>query len=353
MKKITRIALLALLALCVSQFADAQRKKSFNSAYERAYERAKGTSMVKKIETPSSNNNIEESTSISENTQNDGVVGFEGEIVYETYENYSDYIKKMANSIYFDGVHKCRLILKGSKMHIIDETTKCHIIADADIALPASKGEISKSQLSAGKGYVHYCDLTKTGMDFTKVISMMCVLTPWPLVYADGSKGAVTGYTFEKTNTEKVINEKICTLYEGDINHNAGGMEQKYNVKAYLSDIVAPAGYPWSLYGLQIPNIALKWVQKYDGGHVSVMSIGELSYYIEADVTEIIPRSVSDDEFTVPSDYKISTSAKNAFALLKYFKGVKNQLVKLGIKGGDKSEKTSGVHYKTDGEWDF
>ena len=27
---------------------------------------------------------------------------FEGEIVYETYENYSDYILKMPNSIYYE-----------------------------------------------------------------------------------------------------------------------------------------------------------------------------------------------------------------------------------------------------------
>ena len=46
---------------------------------------------------------------------------FEGEILFETYENYSDYIKRMANSIYFDGVHKIRLIMKGPKMHLIDD----------------------------------------------------------------------------------------------------------------------------------------------------------------------------------------------------------------------------------------
>ena len=55
---------------------------------------------------------------------------FEGEIVYETYENYSDYILKMPNSIYFNGVHKVRLILKGDWMHMIDETTGCHIIVN-------------------------------------------------------------------------------------------------------------------------------------------------------------------------------------------------------------------------------
>lgn len=58
---------------------------------------------------------------------------FEGEITFETYENYSDIFKKMSNSIYFDGVHKQRLIMKGNRMHLIDETTKCHIVADNNV----------------------------------------------------------------------------------------------------------------------------------------------------------------------------------------------------------------------------
>ncbi len=279
---------------------------------------------------------------------------FEGEILYETYENYSDYIKKMANSIYFDGVHKMRLILKGNKMHLIDETTKCHIlVVDTDIADQISKDGATKEEKKAGGVCVHFCDLTKTGMDFTKQTAMMGVLAPWDLTYADGTKAPVSANTFAATETQKVIQEKNCTLYEGDINHNMGGMDQKYHVQAYVTDISAPKGYPWALNGLQLPNIAMKWVQKYDGGHVSVMSVGELSYYIESDVTQIIPREVSDEEFAIPTDYKISKGASNAFALLKYYKGIKKQLEKHGIKGGDKSEKTTGVHYKTDGSWDF
>ncbi|MDR0988551.1 MAG: hypothetical protein LBM06_03690 [Prevotellaceae bacterium] len=277
---------------------------------------------------------------------------FEGEILYETYENCSDYIKEMGNSIYFDGVHQVRLILKGNKMHLIDETTKCHILADADIALPASKRELTKAQEKNGNAYVHYCDMTKTGMDFTKLMSMMAVLAPWPPTYPDGSKGEPFSYTFAKKDKTKVVLDETCSLYEGDISYTAGTLKQKYFVQAYVSDIEAPAGYPWSLYGLQIPGIAMQWIQKYDGGHVSGMGVGEVSYYMEADVTKIIPRSVSDDEFVIPSGYKIK-DASNVFSQLNYYKSVKKQLIKLGIKGGDNSQKSTGVHYKTDGEWDF
>ena len=63
--------------------------------------------------------------------------------------------------------------------------------------------------------------------------------------------------------------------------------------------------------------------------------------------------NVADEEFNIPNDYKISKGAKNAFALMKYYKGIKKQLEKLGIKGESNDKKTTGVHYKTDDEWNF
>ena len=260
---------------------------------------------------------------------------FEGEITYETYENYSDFLIRASNSVFFNGVHKIRLILKGNKMHLIDETTKCHVIADNSVP-----------------SYVHYCDLTKTGMDYGNNIGSMQILSKGN-IDVGGQVSPITCYTFAPTSTKKNIMDKECTLYQGDINRNMGGMEQKYEVKAYVSDIMAPAGYKWLLFCLDTPGIALKYSYKFDGGHVSMMSIDELSAYYEADVTKIMPREVADDEFNIPADYRVSKGAENAFALVKYMKGVKKQLEKLGIKGESNDKKTTGVHYKTDDEWDF
>ena len=83
------------------------------------------------------------------------------------------------------------------------------------------------------------------------------------------------------------------------------------------------------------------------------MNVGELSIYYEADVTKITPREVSDSEFEVPADYKISKGAKNAFALMNYYKGIKKELVTAGITGAPNDTKSSGVHYQTNDEWDF
>lgn len=261
---------------------------------------------------------------------------FEGEICYETFENYSDYLLKMGNSIIFNGVHKMRLILKGSKMHLIDETTKCHTIGNVDF-----------------KSIVHFCDYTKTGMDFSKNLESQLTLAPRDIIVSK-STCKLTSNTFEKKDKFTTLLNHDCQLFEGEMQRTMGGMNQKYTVKSYVAnDIKMPVSYPYAIYGLETPGAALRWSFKYDGGHISLMKVGELSFYIEADVTSITPRSVSDQEFAIPADYKISKGAMNAFALMKYYSGVRKQLEKLGIKGGDNSQKKSGVHYKTDGEWDY
>lgn len=264
-----------------------------------------------------------------------GKEAFEGEITFETYENYSDYLLRMANSIYFNGVHKMRLILKGDKMHLIDETTKCHSVADNSVP-----------------SYVHFCDFTKTGLDYGANIGAMQVFHKGT-IQTGGQDAPLIEYTYAPTDVMDNIMGKSCTLYQGAVNHKMGGMDQKYEVKTYLSDIPAPAGYKWSLFCLDMPNIAMKYSFKYDGGHVSIMNVGELSMYYEADVTSITPREVADSEFDIPADYKISKGAKNALVLMKYMKGIKKQLEKQGIKGGANETKSSGVHYKENGEWDF
>lgn len=292
---------------------------------------------------------------------------FEGEIELETFENSSDYIKKTPTSIYFDGVHKIRIIVKGDKMHLIDETTKCHTIADAAFVDKVLQGATPTKGTSlkglnasvygigatASGAYVHYCEYTKTGMDYTNNLYAMMtqLLRQQDWIYIDGTTASLSANTFAETTTTKEILGMNCKLYEGDINHSMEGvMDTKCHVKAYVSDLPAPAGLKCAFYGLDVPGVPTQFVMKYDGGHVSTMSIGELSYYIEMNVTKITPRQVSDDEFIVPSNYKITNKLIASF---KYFKSIKKELEKRGVKEFDKNENSTGVHYKTDEEWDY
>ena len=268
---------------------------------------------------------------------------FEGEIVYETFEHWSDAIKKQANFSYFNGVHKIRLILKGEKMHMIDETTKIHYVADG-----------------AAPSYTEYCEWTQKGyIQDHRNVEIQEVLAPRD-IYCFGETYRLVSNTFSEKSEEKTVLDYPCKLYEGDICRKILN-KQNYSIKAYVSNLVAPAGYKWSLLGLNIPGIALKCRMKLNLGHVNGLGIvksGEFSCYKEADVVEIIPRTVSDEELVVPSNYKI-VSGMNGFATIRYQKEVKKALKEHGIIGengdvvGDNSNKTTGVHYQTDEEWDF
>lgn len=258
---------------------------------------------------------------------------FEGEIVFETFESYCEWIKKMPNSIYVDGVHKMRLLVKGDKMHLIDETTKCHILVN--------------------NSYTHFCEITKTGfsMDY---YDFMLVAAPRTLNYGNGQTAELTFNSFAKTTQTDTIMGRECVLWIGDVVHEMGGKLQKYSCHAYCSDIKVPYAYTIHLLGMPLESIATKWIIKYDGGHESTMGVGELSYYMEGDVTSITPRPVSDDELCVPSNYKITKgSIKTAMSMMKYYNGVKKSLEKAGIKGENHTAKTTGVHFKTQEEWDY
>lgn len=259
---------------------------------------------------------------------------FEGEICYETFETYSEWINKMPNSVYVDGVHKMRLIVKGNKMHLIDETTHCHTVVNG--------------------AHTHYCDITKTGFSMD-TYDFLLAAAPRTLDYgAQGQTATLTANTFAQTDQTMTILDKECTLWQGDVIHNMGGMSQKYACHAYCTDIPVPYAYQIHLLGMPLQTLATKWIVKYDGGSVAVMGVGELSYYQEGDVTSITPRAVSDAEFVLPASYKITKgSIKNVFAMVAYYKGVKKALEKAGIKGDDKSAKSTGVHFKTQDEWDF
>lgn len=226
-----------------------------------------------------------------------------------------------------------RLIVKGDKMHLIDETTKCHIVAD--------------------NSYTHYCDITKTGFSMDRY-DFMLVAAPRTLDYGYGQVAELTKNSFARTEQKDTLMGRECILWSGDVVHNMGGKLQTYSCHAYCSDIKAPAAYTIHLYGMPLETIATKWIMKYDGGHESTMRVGELSYYIEGDVTSITPRPVSDEEFRLPASYRITKgSIRTVFAMLDYYKGVKKALEKAGIKGEDKTAKSTGVHFKTQEEWDF
>lgn len=217
---------------------------------------------------------------------------FEGEILYETYERYSDKVMEQNGSVYVNGVHKYQLIVKGSKMHCIDLTTKYHILYDS-----------SQKQVRS------YSEHTNTGVDISHpfMFNQIWLLKPGninaslgPAVYS----AELTSNTFAPTETTKTILGHQCTLSKGRIVRKDNSSQTiTYDVQAYTAnDLIATSGYSYNVYGLDIQNIALKWIMN----NVIDSSYGDLQTYIEADVTQITPRTVDDSELDVPAGVAIT-----------------------------------------------
>ena len=282
---------------------------------------------------------------------------FEGEIVYQTYENYPRELLNLDTTCEFNGVHRYRAIMKDCRMHIIDETTGIHQLYDDD-----------------RKTYFHYCEHTKVCLDdsYGKYQGIM---------FSDNNRTIDNGgfvstvnisSNFAKTDDTKILLGHNCVLYQGNIDvknsSDAFDMTVSHNIKAYFADdIVAPKSYKFITNGLDSPNIALSLAWKSGGLHLD--KVGEGSTYIEMTVLEIKPYKVSDDEFSIPSGYKMIKYEKNEFnskslkqmkaqiknmnLYLNYYKDIKKKLEELGIINGDRREINSSVNYKTEGEWDF
>lgn len=263
---------------------------------------------------------------------------FEGEILYETYERYSDKVMEQNGSVYVNGVHKYKLIVKGSKMHCIDLTTKYHNIYNSSQPL-----------------MVFYSEHTNTGVDISHqfYLNQIFLLKPGSINASLGPASLsfeLISNTFAPTTTTKTILGHQCTLNKGKIVRKDNSQTLTYDVQAYTAnDLIAPSGYSYNVYGLDIQNIALKWIMN----NVIDSSYGDLQTYIEADVTQITPRTVDDSEFDIPSGVTI-TVFKNMFSVkgvMNVYKSIRNIYLNNGIAGGDITEKTTGVHLYDNDEW--
>lgn len=321
MKKIFAIAICSIAAIC--SYAQDSKEEDVDIPQQ-----------------PTVTTTVEESTPVDDasTTVYSTPTQFEGEILYETYERYSDKVMEMQGSVYVNGVHKYKLIVKGNKMHCIDLTTKYHLIYES-----------SQPQMRA------YSEHTNTGVDISHpfMFNQIWLLKPGSINASLGP--AVISFelvsnTFAPTTTTKTILGHQCTLNKGKIVRKDNSQTLTYDVQAYTAnDIIAPSGYSYNVYGLDIQNIALKWIMN----NVIDSSYGDLQTYIEADVTQITPRTVDDSEFDIPSGVTI-TVFKNMFsgnAVMKVYKSIRNIYLNNGIAGGDISEKTTGVHLYDNDEW--
>lgn len=276
---------------------------------------------------------------------------FEGEIVYESYTQLEKIEKKKQKRKDAGTVGITKYSIKNGRVHAADKSGQYHNIIDID-----------------GKINIGWIVPAKMGIDIS-------------LVAPEYAFGELLGTeiirnSFGKRSTVQTILGHPCTLYQGQIIcKNISSIENtiskkneeiaiiyRYDIKAYLADdMPAPSCYKGEFLtgscSSLMPNVPLKIIvrkaQLKDNYQVSNYPT---SYY-EYDAVEITSRVVGDEEFDIP-DYDYFTEPMpenlNLIKVVKWMRKIKKwqKMVEKYTKL-DESAKTTGVHYKTDGEWEF
>lgn len=279
---------------------------------------------------------------------------FEGEIVYETFENYSDAMLKLQTySPMYNGVHRCRLIIKGDKAHIIDETTHSHRLYIPFTSINGRKG-FSTSANPGNIAWLWYSDDIENALFYDTDASLLPVLANKDLTIGEGMFATtlkIEEYDFSPKDKTKEFCGANCSLYSGKMSRNTLGRIGVVKGEFWIDKTVKmPELYKIINYGVECDD-RLIYAYSYNSNQGHVKGSGEVSTYIEMNVIKVIPRTVSDSEFEIPASKKFN----NGYSMkaLKAQKDIAKQLTKIGIKALDEDMKTTGVHFKTEDEWNF
>ena len=275
---------------------------------------------------------------------------FEGEIHFNTFANYCDYINKNGLMPGGNGIHSQTLIIKGDKGKLIDNTAGTTTVWD----------------MSTGD-YVTFVEELKKGLEYKDNIDAILVLAPRDTKIYGKYIQKLLSNTIALTNEVSELEGRPCVELKGTIVREQGGMESKYGIKVFCDTTIAmPKGCEPALYGLSLPGLPMKWSYKYDGGRVPM--VGELSAYWESTVTDVIPREVSDSEFARPGSkkskrgepedpnvltgYKMTTTS-NTMSMMGYFKAVNKNTQARIEKERQSGEQEGYDSFQTSGEWEF
>lgn len=276
---------------------------------------------------------------------------FEGEIITESFlQTKGD--QQLGNML-GNGVHIEQTKVKGCKAHSIDLVGDIHTISDA-----------------CSENLVEFIPAINLGMDFSDIMKK-------------SDKPIVKKNTVSKKSERKMILGHDCVLYEGQVTlvtvSEFEFMGEKSTIeivtteeiKCYVAeDIIAPKVMNMLIPGFECKGMPLQWRIKSVTGTGDSHDSGSYSEY---DVTKITPCQISDKEFDNPKgieflkmDYSNLMSGMNTTDdisdLLDSVKKVKKEGNKMELwnqehakrkVGAENSRKTTGVHYKTEGEWDF
>lgn len=256
---------------------------------------------------------------------------FEGQIDYRNFESHSKIVRKFSKGMAYNGARDVKVLVKGNKMHIIDESMHLNTLLDPD-----------------ANTVIIYNDLLKKGLKCTYtdyINTYMSAYGPNPT-----TEGQTKEYSVAPVSEYKELNGVKCQKYSGKVVAKVEGTSPTTTTVEVWCSTEHPVDpvYDFYLNGLQIPGVAMKWTTDQHG---KLPLLGTLDSFVASEVKSITPRTVDDSEMQIPEDYELKVT-NSPFKMMGIYGDTVKYLKKNKTYPAD-ADKDQTVTYQIEEEWDF
>lgn len=256
---------------------------------------------------------------------------FEGEINYRNFENHSKAVRKFSKGMAYNGARNVKVVIKGKKMHIIDESIHLNTLLLPDENCVIIYNDLLKRGLKCS-----YSNYTQT---------YMAAYGP-----KSNTPGQIKEYTIKPSGEIGTFLGEECEKYKGTVTTSTSSSSPVVtNVEVWCSTKykVDPV-YCCYLNGVEVPGVAMKWTTDQHG---KVPLFGSMDSFVASEVKSITSRNVEDSEMRIPSEYELKET-DSSFKMLGIYGDTKKYLKKNKLYPADADNATE-VTYQIEEEWDF
>lgn len=252
---------------------------------------------------------------------------FEGVLMYRNYEYHSSVVRKFSYGSAYNGERSVKVLIKGNKIHITDESLHLHTIILPD----------------AGVGYI-YSDVAKEGIkaNLSFLDDYLRTLDP---------NYSTKHLQEKKTSTLSTTQQTVewrgdrCKVYKGYLMRSE---DAKTDVEMWYSEkFRVPACYGYVFSGLNPGGIIRKGVYNNSG---KIPLLGNIKSLVSTELVALTCRQVAPSEMMPPPDVVITEATENK-QLTALYKKNRAQLKKKKLT--PKPLHTKEVKYNLNSQWDF
>ena len=308
MNKKSILTLLALLLLVAAPQVSAQKNRRPSSK--------RTTATTKKKSTASSTKSP---------AKGSGSKSFEGTLLYRTYEHHGSMVKAFSNGMAYNGEHTILVTIKGSSLHIDDQSIHMHTIILPD----------------QGIGY-QYSDIAKQGIK-----AKLSFLNDYLLVLDPNERGLTKE---SRASTIKATGETVeykgdrCSVISGElINGDVKTETEIWKLNKYR---VSPT-IRYAYAGLPVGGIMRKGIYN----QIGTLPLGiKMKSTVAYELMVVQPHAVKASAMRPPSDIHIGTATDNK-QMMALYKANNASMKKLKLK--PKKMKGSEIKRDLHAQWSF